>query len=454
MTPDARSPRRLAPLHSALLVAGLALFAACKTEPLPAAAPAPLAAEDAAATLAASAAPRPGEHHAPLPQSELPTTDGAIAMGNLDAQLAGAERRAAMKPPLAQGAMQGLVGYLATRGAILGRIADVERAAEIAERLVKLYPDGPGYLLRASMRASFHRFEEALADLAEAQKRGVNRYALDEQRASVLQALGRTDEALALGRQRPAGLLPTLGPMVAEATLHADRGELDEAEKLFVEAQYHYRDVSPFPIAWLYLQQGLMWQREGQLGRARALFAEAHERLPMHAAVASHLATVEAATGARDRAIALLAPIVAQADDPEYAGQLAQLYRDGGRAAEAEKLRGDAAKRFGELLARHPAAYADHAARFWLAVGGDAKKALALAQMNLAARKTSDAHELLLEAALAAGDPAIGCATADEAAKLRHRPPHLRIMMSRAYDACGKKDRAAATLGGARRDLR
>jgi len=34
---------------------------------------------------------------------------------------------------------------------------------------------------------------------------------------------------------------------------------------------------------------------------------------------------------------------------------------------------------YAELAARHLEAYADHAARFWMAAGGDSKKAHALA---------------------------------------------------------------------------
>jgi hypothetical protein len=48
-------------------------------------------------------------------------------------------------------------------------------------------------------------------------------------------------------------------------------GDIDQAQRLFVDAQNRYRDVSPFPLCWLYTQQGLMWMRAGNLPRARQL---------------------------------------------------------------------------------------------------------------------------------------------------------------------------------------
>jgi hypothetical protein len=49
-------------------------------------------------------------------------------------------------------------------------------------------------------------------------------------------------------------------------------------------------------------------------------------------------------------------------------------------------------------MARHPEAYADHAAEFWLTVGGDPRRALRLAQQNLARRPTPRAQALVTRA--------------------------------------------------------
>lgn len=55
-----------------------------------------------------------------------------------------------------------------------GRIADYERAAELAEQLLRGTTDaGTALLARARTRATFHRFAEALGDLDDAKRNGL-----------------------------------------------------------------------------------------------------------------------------------------------------------------------------------------------------------------------------------------------------------------------------------------
>jgi hypothetical protein len=61
-----------------------------------------------------------------------------------------------------------------------------------------------------------------------------------------------------------------------------------------------------------------------------------------------------------------------------------------------------AAARHDELIARHPEAFADHAAEFWLAAGADPDKALRLARKNLEVRHTPRARALVAQAVAAA----------------------------------------------------
>src|SRR2546422_44223 len=159
--------------------------------------------------------------------------------------------------------------------------------------------------LLAQARTTLHRFAEALADLAEAERLGVNSDRCAAVRATIFQASGRYDEALAI-RQHLSQARPDIRSLGAEAAVRAERGEIDEAERLFVKAQQQYRDVSPFPVVWLYFQQGLMWMWEGNLERARVAFEAACTRLPGYAAGQGHLALVEAALGRHGRARTLL----------------------------------------------------------------------------------------------------------------------------------------------------
>jgi tetratricopeptide (TPR) repeat protein len=183
--------------------------------------------------------------------------------------------------------------------------------------------------------------------------------------------------------------------------LQAERGEVAEAERLFGEGRRRYQSASPFPVALLDFQRGLMWLEQGDLQAARTWFAAAQGRLPAYAPALGHLAEVEAAQGEREAAISRLRPLTASSDDPEYAAQLAGLLSEAGQAQEARQWRTRAAARYDELMARHPAAFADHAAEFWLTSGADTKRALQLARQNLAVRQTPRAYALVHRAALA-----------------------------------------------------
>ncbi len=377
------------------LAALLVLFSACRNPPSE---PPRSAGEPSPAPAVASADGRR-------------TTDGAIAVGNLEAQIAGNERlasgRALTVPERASQAE-----LLTQRGEILGRIGDYERAEAIAEALVAEAPsDGRAFLARARARATFHRFQDALADLAEAERLGVLPTLVDGVRVGILQATGHEDDALAI-RRRLAEARPDVLTLGGEASVRAARGELDEAERLFAAAIDRYRDVSPFPVVWITFQRGLVWMREEKWERARDLLADAHRRLPQHVRVRGHLGEVEAALGHTERAVALLEPLAAESEDPDYAAQLARILEEAGRVEEARPWRERAAARYDELMARHPEAFADHAAEFWLAAGHDPARALAFAERNLVERPTVRAFELVVRAARATGDAPRACSAA------------------------------------------
>jgi tetratricopeptide (TPR) repeat protein len=332
------------------------------------------------------------------------TTSGEIALGNLNGQIRVLEAQIAAGDPGGKRRRQ-LVDLLSVRGDMAGRIADLERAVEIAEALPGELPDSAEVLLtRASMRAALHRFDEAWSDLDEAERRGAPPAQTRGKRASILDARGRTEEALALAsearRDRPGA--DTTGFVAA---LLGELGRRDEALAAFREAFESVNSTSPFPVAWLFFRQGEFWEREGRKDLAITYYQAASERLPAYAHAAAHHARLAPA----DRAEALLRPLAATSDDPEIDAVLAEKLKERGDAAGAQAHAAKAATRYDELVQRHPAAFADHAARFWLDVGGDPKKALDLAKRNLQFRKTPRSYQLAVLAALEAGDRKTAC---------------------------------------------
>jgi hypothetical protein len=75
--------------------------------------------------------------------------------------------------------------------------------------------------------------------------------------------------------------------------------------------------------------------------------------------------------------------------------QLARILGNVGQTEEAQTWRGKAQPRYDELLARHQDAFADHAAEFWLTIGGGPERARWLARHNLSLRQTPRASELV-----------------------------------------------------------
>ena len=310
-----------------------------------------------------------------------------------------------------------LIELLEARAQFTGSVNDYRRVAELGQSAVATAPQDPAArIARASSFAALHKFPEALADLD-----GVDDPAAKSLRASILQAQGHTAEALELRRAAVREYANTK----ALGALAAVEPDLPAALLRFADAEKAYRDTSPFPLAWLDFQRGLLFEKRGRFDEARAAYAAAVERLPQYAQAQAHLAGMTAVLGDRVRAGAILRPLAAL-DDPEYAGLLAGLEPD---PAEAARLRNDAARRYEALLLQFPQAFADHAARFYL--DHQPARALALARLNLGVRKTREAYDLALSAAIAANES--DCALAKQAAAL---PDGGRRMQTLAERAC------------------
>ena len=223
---------------------------------------------------------------------ELRTTHGVIALVNLEAQIASLEMRAAEERLWAD-QWADLSELLTLRGTALGRDADYERAAVLAEQLVSNASDAAiAYLARARTHATCHRFDAALADLDVAEKLGAGRAVVAAERAASLYALGRSAEAMALLRSA-ARRQPDFATLGALAGLHAECGENGKAERLFRAALRRYPGISPFPVAHLNVQRGRMWLVQGNVHAARARFDEALGRVPGYAPALASLAKMD-----------------------------------------------------------------------------------------------------------------------------------------------------------------
>lgn len=211
------------------------------------------------------------------------------------------------------------------------------------------------------------------------------------------------------------------------------------ADTTYRQALSAYRDVSPFPVAWVQFQRGMMWaEMAGMPERAIPLYRDAVTRLPGYVVANVHLAELEARMGNRQGAIARLEPLADTVEDPEPRGLLSTLIADT-NPAEAARLRALAQRGYEALLAKHRNAFLDHAAEFFGGPGADPRRGLALAEENLKLRPTDRAYVLAIRSAMAAGDERRACALGRTAGDGRPSVP-LRELRRELQTACPRSD--------------
>jgi tetratricopeptide (TPR) repeat protein len=322
-------------------------------------------------------------------------TSGRIAVANLSASIEAFERGSSQDP--AFGDLETLSKLLFLRGDVLGRIADHDRAEQVALAAVGIAPDeASAFFLRAHLAGRFHRFDEASALLDKALVAGYPIQALAAEKAALLQATGRYREALLL-REQGAREKPGIDTLGALATLLAEMGDWEQAERQYTAALNADDQISPLPCAQLLFEWGVGAMRRGDLDRAEFLLAELDPIMPDHVPGRGHRAEVAFARGDLDLAQALIAPLLDVSDDPEYCATFAEiLAKRGDWRASREADRAAAA--YERLLARRPEAYADHAAAFFIGIGNRPPRALQLAELNFKLRDTPRSRRLLAKA--------------------------------------------------------
>lgn len=316
------------------------------------------------------------------------TTSGAIAIENLDGQIA----------QLRDG--EGIEDLLLVRAQFFADYEALERAGTLAEGR---YQTAGDLLRRATTRSAVHRFADALADLNSAEEDGASRDKVVAARASIFIATGHAEQAipqLKIAVERSPGYASRCALAVAYAAV----GRFVEADNLYLAALSDLTTTSPFPYAWVYFARGLMWtEQAGDPRRGEELYRQAVTYLPQFAAANIHLAELEAMRGDVKSAITRLEPIAASSNEPEALSRLGTLHLCAGDSTKGSKEIALARERYDNLLDHLPLAFADHAAEFYLGPGADSERAWALAEQNLANRETNRAYALAVKAARAIG---------------------------------------------------
>jgi hypothetical protein len=332
-------------------------------------------------------------------------TDGDIAVNNL-----GSARRHSWsrfwRDPIRPGIAESIVEQEHLTAQFVGDIGALDRLDTLIRCLDRVDATSRRTsLIRAQIASMEHRFAEAKRHLDELGDWGELSDAANRLSLSIDQACGTDLEAALEARRWMASRSGRLEDLVPLAALHADLREFDEADRIYQHALREYRDTSPFAVAWVCFQLGVLWGelvRESQSGRAKHWYRSAIEYLPCYVKARVHLSEIYLRHGrAKDAETLLLAAI--PSGDPEVHWRLAEVLVQMGRFDDAEVQMLIARSGFEALLEKHLLAFADHVAEFYAGSGNDAQRAFELASINLINRPTLRAFEQAYEAAVAAG---------------------------------------------------
>lgn len=359
----------------------------------------------------------------PAELDEIRTTSGDVYLGNLDARidaLAIANRRT----PRAD-LQVSQAGALYHRYRIRGTLDDAESALSLLDAALARAPRNTEALaLRATVLAGFHRFAAAAADLdAVASASPAKAKSLAEARREISLATGRYDQ-LREDFSRSGDPEGGFYELAFRGNLLLQSGDLAGASAQFKRAQALFADSSPMPLAWLHVQQGIALLRHGRHAEAAVFFKAAHDRLPGFTLATEHLA--ETQTQLRNFAVAreLYGRVIADTGSPEFIGALAGMERDAGNVVLAAQLDGRARDGWSRLVAKYPAAFAQHAIGFYLD-RGDSARALSLARENIELRQDVGSYILLALAADAAGSRDEACSARQSAMDSGLNPPEM-----------------------------
>ena len=329
------------------------------------------------------------------------TTDGDIAVVNLES----ARRRSWSKfiqDPRRHGIAEAIVENERLTAQLVGDISALDRLESLARQLSQINAESARTALIQAQVASM----EARRFLAGAEHAGAPLEEVSRIRLNIDQACGVDLDGALSARREIATKSGRLEDLVALGALLADLREFADADRIYRQTLREYRDVSPFPVAWVCFQLGMLWAElvpRPQADQAAQWYRRAIDCLPRYTKARIHLAEIYALSGRTSDAEALLLPAL-ESGDPEARWRLADALISQGRQADAEGHLHAARVAFEALLERHLLAFADHGAEFYAGSGNNSRRAVELARFNVANRPTLRAYEQAHDIAFNSGD--------------------------------------------------
>ena len=318
-----------------------------------------------------------------------PATDGEIAAINLESARRGAWERFARDPHL-PGVAEAVVDHERLAAQFLGDLDALDHLETLAWQFAREDDSFRAALVHAEVASTVHRFADARGHLSRAGLMGAPRDAIERHWLAIDQACGVDLDAVLAARRRIAAASGRLEDLVPLGAVLADLERFAEADAVYQQAFSSYDDISPFPLAWVCFQLGMLWAElvpVSDPNLAAFWYRRAVTYLPGYVKARVHLAEIYTRQEQVGDAEALLRPALSSRD-PEVPWRLADVLIAQERFEEAEIYLDAARRGFDALLERHLLAFADHGAEFYAGSGNDRRRALELARTNVANRPT------------------------------------------------------------------
>jgi hypothetical protein len=188
-----------------------------------------------------------------------PTTDGEIAIINLESARQRSWARL-FADPTRHGVVETVVEHEQLTLQFVGDVSALGRVEALAVQLKQIDAASARVaLIQAQVASMAHRFSDARYYLAQAEIGGAPTADVDRLRLNIDQACGSNLDSVLDARRRAATETNGLEDFVALGSLLADLRDFDAADRTYKQALQAYRDVSPFPIARVFFQLGMLW---------------------------------------------------------------------------------------------------------------------------------------------------------------------------------------------------
>ena len=321
-------------------------------------------------------------------------TDGEIAAINLES----ARRRSwagFAKDLRRHGVAEQIVEQERLVAEFLGDLSGLDRLDALASQVGAVDDSSRAALIQAEVASTLHRFHEARRHLARATLMDGPSEAIERQLLTIDQACGVDLERVLTDRQRIAGRSRRPDDLVPLGAVLADLKRFSEADAVYRQAFDKFDGISPFPLAYVCFQLGMLWGELAPVPDATVAalwYRRAIAYLPGYVRARVHLAEIYTSQDRPGDTEALLRPALSSGD-PEVPWRLADALIAQERFQEAESQLEAARLAFEGLLGKHLLAFADHAAEFYAAAGNNCRRALELARTNINNRPTRRALE-------------------------------------------------------------